>query len=258
MLISRRPDIEHLPLTCENTNTALPYIDVVNETLEYLIANSSQGFSLNGYLGHGTDGVASEDLLASPQFVIDSAYTTLRDERFPARRRSTTPWRTSDATSVSSRSRCRLPWSGSARRMTSNAVPTSYGWRDILMEEVGLSAESNRNSHRLEPPAPLWRMYGFPDGTGDAAVITGLSNARQFARRMDISYNDLVSLLQARFINPNRDLIPKLERLGASFATLRALKDGTITDASFDSLLASLAVPPIPRSTAPAPTSRRG
>ena len=26
-----------LPLTCENTNTALPYIDVVNETLEYFI-----------------------------------------------------------------------------------------------------------------------------------------------------------------------------------------------------------------------------
>ena len=39
VLMSRRPDIQHLPLTCENTNTALPYVDVVNETLEYYIAN---------------------------------------------------------------------------------------------------------------------------------------------------------------------------------------------------------------------------
>src|SRR5213594_3442516 len=51
VLLSRRPDIEHLPLTCENTNTALPYIDLVNETLEYFIANSTQKLSLNGYLG---------------------------------------------------------------------------------------------------------------------------------------------------------------------------------------------------------------
>src|SRR5207244_1614311 len=84
----RRPDIENLPLTCENTNTALPYIDVVNETLEYFIANTIQKLSLKDYQGHDTNGAASEDLLASPQYVMDSvyttAYTTLRGEHFPA------------------------------------------------------------------------------------------------------------------------------------------------------------------------------
>ncbi len=35
------PDIPHLPLTCENTNTVLPYIDVVNEILEYYVAEGS-------------------------------------------------------------------------------------------------------------------------------------------------------------------------------------------------------------------------
>src|SRR6266849_2905897 len=52
--------------------------------LEYFIANDTQQFSLNGYTGHDTNGVASEDLLASPQFVIDSAYTTLRQALFPS------------------------------------------------------------------------------------------------------------------------------------------------------------------------------
>lgn len=37
-LLGRRPDIEHIELTCENTNTQLPYIDLVNEILEAAIA----------------------------------------------------------------------------------------------------------------------------------------------------------------------------------------------------------------------------
>ncbi len=66
VLLERRPDIQHLPLTCDNTNIALPYIDVVNETLEYFIANNSQKLSLKDYHGHDTNGATSEDLLASP------------------------------------------------------------------------------------------------------------------------------------------------------------------------------------------------
>ena len=53
VLLERRPDIQHLPLTCENTNTPLPYIDVVNETLEYYVTNS---LTLDNYAGHSTDG----------------------------------------------------------------------------------------------------------------------------------------------------------------------------------------------------------
>ena len=42
-LIERRPDLPHIPLTCENTHTALPYIDIVNEILEYYVANGQAG-----------------------------------------------------------------------------------------------------------------------------------------------------------------------------------------------------------------------
>src|SRR5262249_3218282 len=84
---------------------------------------------------------------------------------------------------------------------------------------------------------PLWQMYGFPNGSADADVIAGLSNAKQFSQRVGIMYEELIATLRTRFINPSSDLIPKLERLGVSFATLKALKDGTITDANFDALL---------------------
>lgn len=253
VLMSRRPDIQHLPLTCGNTNTALPYIDVVNETLEYFIANNSQKLSLKDYHGQDTNGAASEDLLASPQFVIDSAYTTLRGERFPA----PLPFHQPLENLRRYFNKFEVPLPLAMERLRRNDAlergANPYGWRDILMEEIGLS----RDEYEIltaSKAVPLWRMYGFPDGTADADVIAGipniagLSNAKQFTRRVGITYEDLVSALKTRFINPNSDLIPKLERLGVDFAMLAELKtkNDTLTDAKFDALLAALAVPPDP------------
>ncbi|GHO71423.1 hypothetical protein KSC_103150 [Ktedonobacter sp. SOSP1-52] len=245
VLLSRRPDIEHLPLTCENTNTALPYIDVVNETMEYFIANNQQQLSLNGYLGHDTNDSASEDLLASPQFVIDAAYTILYNERFPLSLPFHQPLE--NLRRYFNKFEVPLPLAMECLRKTEDLErgANPYGWRDILMEEISLS----RAEYEIltdANAAPLWRMYNFLSGTLDADVIAGLSNAEQFARRVGISYEDLVSVLKTRFINPSSDLLPKLERLGVPFATLKALKDGTITDADFDQLLIALAVPPDP------------
>ncbi|NJK31783.1 MAG: hypothetical protein HC927_04800 [Deltaproteobacteria bacterium] len=45
VLRQRRPDIEHILLDCANTNTALPYIDLVNELLERLFADTLAGSS---------------------------------------------------------------------------------------------------------------------------------------------------------------------------------------------------------------------
>jgi hypothetical protein len=40
-LTGRRPDLGALPLTCANTNTEMPYIDLVNEIFEYYIAHQN-------------------------------------------------------------------------------------------------------------------------------------------------------------------------------------------------------------------------
>ncbi|HKZ55346.1 MAG TPA: neuraminidase-like domain-containing protein [Anaerolineales bacterium] len=229
VLLERRPDIHHLPLTCENTNTALPYVDIVNETLEYFIANNVQKLSLEEYTGHDTHGVASEDLLASPQFVVEAAYTILRGERFPLPLPFHQPlenlrrfFEKFDVSLPLGMERLRK-----ADELERGANP--YGWRDILMEDLGLS----REEHEIltdSAAVPLWRMVGFPHATADAAVIAALSNARLFARRVGVSYDELAALLRTRFINPNSDLIPKLERLGVPFDKLQALHDGTIAD----------------------------
>lgn len=79
VLIDRRPDLPHIPLTCENTHTALPYIDVVNEILEYYVANGK----LEEKAAHDTGETTTAELLAEPQNVIREAYDKLLEARYP-------------------------------------------------------------------------------------------------------------------------------------------------------------------------------
>lgn len=44
ILLERRPDLEHIELTCENTDTPLPYVDLVQEVLENAIAAPFEPF----------------------------------------------------------------------------------------------------------------------------------------------------------------------------------------------------------------------
>jgi hypothetical protein len=64
-----------------------------------------------------------------------------------------------------------------------------------------------------------------------------LDNAKSFSRRVGITYEELVEVLRARFVNPDSHLIPRLKRLRVPFATLKAFKDGTLSDAEFDALI---------------------
>jgi hypothetical protein len=70
LVTGRRPDIAALPLTCENANTQLPYIDLVNETLEYYVAHNG----LDPGAAYDTGKAASADLAAEPQHVQAAVY----------------------------------------------------------------------------------------------------------------------------------------------------------------------------------------
>jgi hypothetical protein len=78
-LIERRPDIPHIPLTCENTLTALPYIDVVNEILEYFVAHKA----LSKEVAYDTGDATTEELLAEPQHITADAYAALEKALYP-------------------------------------------------------------------------------------------------------------------------------------------------------------------------------
>jgi hypothetical protein len=79
VLVERRPDLPYIALTCENTHTALPYIDIVNEILEYYVVNDV----LTKDAARDTREATTQELLAEPQYVIHEAYERLNEARYP-------------------------------------------------------------------------------------------------------------------------------------------------------------------------------
>ncbi len=75
ILFARRPDVNTLKLSCDNTNTVLPYIDLVNELLEDKVAPPA--------LAHDTTDGAAEDLAASPEYLNANAYAKLETQTYP-------------------------------------------------------------------------------------------------------------------------------------------------------------------------------
>jgi Neuraminidase-like domain/Putative peptidoglycan binding domain len=75
----KRPDLPHIQLTCENTNTPIPYIDLVNEVLESYVAKGK----LDRTTAKDTGLSTAAELSANPQYVEDAAYDRLRDAVFP-------------------------------------------------------------------------------------------------------------------------------------------------------------------------------
>jgi hypothetical protein len=65
VLLTRRPDIGRLELSCENTNTLIPYVDLVNEVLEHAVVKLAQP-SL-AYPEHIAVTGTSDELAATPE-----------------------------------------------------------------------------------------------------------------------------------------------------------------------------------------------
>ena len=245
VLLGRRPDIAALPLTCDNTNIGLPYIDLVNETLEYYVANA---LSLASYQGHNTDGsLSSDELNAAPQFddtpTAIAAYATLKGAWGP----SPLPFDRPLEQLRLLMSSLGLSLPDLMTRLRDNdslergaAAPgggmTVYGWRDILAEQLGLS----RPEYQLltdSATVSIGDLYGYPAGTTDAAAATALSGLVECSRRTGVCYTDLTCILQTTCINPGAALIPLVNALTVSFTTLQQLNDNTLSAAAFTALL---------------------
>src|SRR5262249_53726755 len=116
------------------------------------------------------------------------------------------------------------------------ATLSSYGWRDILLEQLGIS----RDEYRLfvDGTLKLQGLYGYP-ALADAAVLNTLQtiSLKDFSRRTGVSYDDLFAIVKTKFVNPNAVLIERLERLNVPFTTLQSLKSGQLTTAQLRALL---------------------
>jgi hypothetical protein len=73
-LLQKRPDIINVDLTCKNTDTPMPYIDLVNELLEIEVAGTDASILLPANLSFQTSGT-EQQLAAYPEHIYkDSSY----------------------------------------------------------------------------------------------------------------------------------------------------------------------------------------
>jgi hypothetical protein len=186
VLLARRPDLAHLPLTCENTNTALPYIDLVNELLEATIAGTSAAFD--------TGKTPADVLRAVPQNILRAAYEKLQQAVFPI----SLPYHQPLALA-----RAYLGHLGVTRLELLQALARGRaGAREaILAESLGMSPEEL--SLVSTPPRELWQHFGFAsesDGEGKRFSET-LERVPAFLDATGITFQSLIDLLSTRFIN---------------------------------------------------------
>src|SRR6266849_5635834 len=79
-LFKRRPDLGEIELTCENTNTPMPYIDLSNEVLENAI---SMPKDVKGNPLWPQTTWTAEELKANTEHVNDDTYSVLAQQVYP-------------------------------------------------------------------------------------------------------------------------------------------------------------------------------
>lgn len=207
-LLLRRPDIQHIQLTCENTNLAQPYVDLVNEILEYYIVNSN----LTNLKGHdNTEFTRQIDLLAEPQFVNATAYNSLLTKVYPYNLPFHQPLET-------------LRW---LFKMWDTTLEDGLA---LFFSALGSRKETltlNDDEYRALTDSasifhPLGDYFKVPGSPNIAALNTAIANAKIFSARIGVTYEELVQLLKTTFLNPAYTLVPLFQNLGITFANLQA------------------------------------
>jgi hypothetical protein len=225
ILIGRRPDLPHIPLTCENTNTALPQIDFVNEILEYFVANRA----LDAKAARDTGDATSAELLAEPAYVLSEAYATLQAARYSL----VLPFDLPIETVRAFASYFEVPlWQllETLRRHDDLfALTEPYDRAAVFFESVGLSPSEIAIFANPKPLTEWFQLYGFKTAAEaleegvhpDTGQRIDLHSAKALSRRLGVTYHELTDIIRTGFVNPRLGEVALLDKLGVSIADVR-------------------------------------
>lgn len=193
-LLKRRPDLQHIKLTCENTNTLLPYVDLVNEILEtYVVAKNLK--KQDGAFPYDTGNTTAEELSANPQYTNSKAYDNLSKAIYPLAPPFHLPL---------TMARVHLGHLGSTlyevmKTFQHNGQPTGMGMACEYLE-----TSPTERDILLGSTGHLLRDFYYPvnNGPANANLVTKLQAVREFLKQADVSYLELIELIKTRFINP--------------------------------------------------------
>lgn len=224
-LVERRPELPHVQLSCENTETAMPYIDVVNEIMEYFVAHGR----LAAQAARDGEGADSATLLAEPQHAIAEAYAALAEAKYPLRLPYDQPLDLARAFL----DRMGVPLADLLEIFRPTEALFDPGAPHdraaMFLETLGLSPAETAIFADPTPLSGWFRLYGFPDAatalTEALDAETGqridLNSAKALSRRLGVSYRELAQIVQTGFVNPELGRLALLYKLGISIGDAR-------------------------------------
>ncbi|SFV14453.1 neuraminidase-like domain-containing protein [Pseudoduganella namucuonensis] len=211
-LDKRRPDLANLPLNCANTDTRLPYIDVVNEILESLVAGETLGADVDS----AGDEATSDELVAEPRRLNGAAYSKLAHAVYPLNLPLDLPWEQARASAtllgLKPGELAEAFNVGKLFRGMGSERPSHY---EAALERLGVSpasAEALTGETRLKT---WYALYGYADAK---TAVAELGRAGVLAERLQVSPAQLMELVRCQFINPRLDALVTLQKWGVALA----------------------------------------
>jgi peptidoglycan hydrolase-like protein with peptidoglycan-binding domain len=219
-LLDRRPDLADIQLTCENTNTVLPYIDLVNEALESFLFTHlkilpnidpnepalmewSDGPVAEKKLQARNSGAATaEQLRAVPQYIIPEVYDFLTTQAVYPMSLPNNHWLAVI--------RAYLAHLGVSRAEVIEVFGQSQDAdklaQKLVSERLGISLVQYRivtGNPQQDLPATVRAYYGYDTLTSDNSLVAEIEKTPvgEFLKRTALTIADLEELLRTRFIN---------------------------------------------------------
>lgn len=239
VLKTRRPDLFYLPLTCENTNTIIPYIDLANEVMEYYAAHDS----LASYQGYDTGEATADELRANPQNFNLDAYRNIKDAKYPFSLPYHQPLDTIRTFGDY------LKASRHAMLDAANPAPDTTQTRAIAAESLQLSQEEYRvlTGEDFDGTADSTALYQYY-GLAAAGDLESLKSVREFMSRSGVAYTDLIEIIKTQFINPYQGALDFLQALfsygnidaNTLYTKLGQIASGTLDPAGDSGIVAAI------------------
>jgi Tc toxin complex TcA C-terminal TcB-binding domain/Neuraminidase-like domain len=203
-LFRRRPDLKYTKLTCQHTDTFIPYIDLVNEILETYVVQDNVGNGLaDAHAKEATNDTSSftaEELAANPQHPNDESRKDAVDAYKAINENVVYP--------------LNLPFDMNLELARQFLQKQNSSRFDILntfgkVSPIVIAAEKIGISLKELEVLTLKKLDGSPaafgasDLWGKPAALADLAIASEFIYRANITIAELIELLQAEFLNPN-------------------------------------------------------
>jgi len=216
-ITGRRPDLAKLELSCDNTNTETPYIDLSNEVMEaYVIAGSLESYDEN------TIDVTKDELRANPQHTQKDAYLILSNNHpsKPTNYPFNLPFH-QPLSAIKTYSDF-LNVSRYEVLQAVNPAPSNTGKRAISAEALGFSEEEYRllvkkDFAGADDNTELHQLYGYDDSIG-LDDLTKIGLIQKFMNKTQISYLELIELVNTQFINPHQSSVAYFDFISSALS----------------------------------------